>query len=153
MVLTKGTESLQVSRAPYRELSRGVPHCRAAGVEGNSQGSLRDHTRPHVPEGDLARRRHTWFISLPDLLPSRQLLVLRRSNTPRQTSKMKNPRTFEEQTECIVDTLLADFLGPTVQAAHRDLRCADETDSGKAPGPEAVIVGQWGNLGTLPYSP
>lgn len=54
---------------------------------------------------------------------------------------MKSPRTFEEQTECIVDSLLADFLGPAWQVGNRTLQSEDETDSGKASGPEVVIAG------------
>ena len=53
---------------------------------------------------------------------------------------MKSPRTFEEQTACIVDALLTDFLGPAWPVGNRTLQCAEEPDAGKASGPEVVIA-------------
>lgn len=48
-------------------------------------------------------------------------------------SKTKNPRTFEEQTECVMNGLLADLLTPTFQVANRNLLDDEEPYSGKAP--------------------
>lgn len=53
---------------------------------------------------------------------------------------MKTPQTFEEQTECVINYLLKDFLSPESSVACRNFNCEDETDSAQADSFDEVII-------------
>lgn len=61
---------------------------------------------------------------------------------------MKTPQSFKEQTECIVNALLEEFSGPTVQHSACRSFCVDETDSGVTCSFDvAIIAGRLRQIG------
>lgn len=69
--------------------------------------------------------RRSWFARFANLLLSCKQLVVWKMST------IQNPRTFEEQTECVMNGLLADLLTPTSQVANRNLLDDEEPYSGE----------------------